>query len=105
MDIPDRVELAMFVYCGGNGDSISKPRLVGLFKVMNDSLQYFGDKPLHVSQLETLVDSIYTLNGKIEGDIGRLDAITLMFQHPIVELLLSIQFQGTAILKTAGTVG
>lgn len=96
----ERVEIAMKIYCSDNAPGeISKTDFTRLLKIMNTSFSFFGDKSLHVSQVDDLVDSVYTLRGKIDGDISRHDAITLMFQHPIVELALSIQFQGSHIWK------
>ena len=104
IDVPDRVELAISFYCHEKGLNISKQELLNFLKVCNDTLGYFGDKSLHITQIDDLVDSVYTLKGKIDGEIGILDVITLMFQHPIVEMVLSVQFQGLVVLKTADVI-
>jgi hypothetical protein len=52
-------------------------------------LLFMNDK-----QITDLVDSIYTSAGMIDGDICYLNIIEYITNHPIVELMLSPQFQG-----------
>jgi hypothetical protein len=80
---------------------ITKSEVLKLLKLLNNSLNYFGDNKLHIAQIDDLVDSVYTLRGRVDGDISREDFITLMFQHPIVELALSVQFQGNSMWKNS----
>ena len=102
IDIADKVSFAMKLYCDDmKCEVISKIGILNFLKILNNTLAFFGDKKLQVSQIEDLVDSIYTLRGKVDGDISHDDFITLMFQHPIVELALSIQFQGNAQWKNS----
>lgn len=99
--VEDTVDVAMKIHCNDyESELISKTQVLTLLKIINTTLTHFGDKPLHVSQIDDLVDSVYTLRGKVDGDIGRDDFITLMIQHPIVELALSVQFQGNIQWKT-----
>ena len=98
--VEDTVEIAMKIHCNDfESELISKTQILSLLKIMNTTLTYFGDKPVHVSQIDDLVDSVYTLRGKVDGDISRDDFITLMIHHPIVELALSVQFQGNTQRK------
>lgn len=96
----ESVDVAMRIHCNDkDSEIISKNHVLQLLKIMNTSLSFFGDNSLQVSQIDDLVDSVYTLRGKVDGDIRRGDFITLMFQHPIVELALSVQFQGNSQWK------
>ena len=73
---------------------IEKTELLGVFTLLNDTLLYFGDKSLKLMQLIDLTDSIFTSAGKIDGLIYYPDFLDLICDHPIVELVLSPQFQG-----------
>lgn len=73
---------------------IDKIDLVHIVKTLNNSLFYFGDKHLPVEQAVDLVDSIYTTAGKIDGTIYYPNYLEHLCAHPIVELFLSIQYQG-----------
>ena len=92
--------MAMKIHCNDTkSEIISKVEVLTLLKIMNTTFSHYGDNSLHVSQIDDLVDSVYTLRGKVDGDISRDDFITLMFQHPIVEMALSVQFQGNSQWK------
>ena len=54
-----------------------------------------GDKCLLETQIEDLINSIYTMNGKIDGVICYVDYIQSIVQHPIIQMGLCVQFQGT----------
>jgi len=41
-----------------------------------------------------LIDSTYTTAGKLDGSIYYVNFIEYMSSHPIIEMLLSPQFQG-----------
>ena len=73
---------------------IQKSDLHHLFSVMNDTCCYIGDKYMREQQITDLVDSIYTSAGMIDGDICYLNIIEYVINHPIVEIMMSPQFQG-----------
>jgi hypothetical protein len=54
-----------------------------------------GDKKLLDSQVGDLVDSIFTLAGKLDGDLSAEETYELLISHPILEMFISMQFQGT----------
>lgn len=78
-----------------NAGLIDKPEIIHFLKVLNDTCGYCGDKTLQISQLYDLVDSIYTSAGKIDGPIVYRSIIESLSSHPIVEMMLSPQFQGS----------
>ena len=57
---------------------------------------YVGDRPLDSAYVMDLVDSVYTTAGKIDGHINYTEYIELIAEHPIVEMLLTPQYQGLA---------
>lgn len=74
----------------------SKKQILWLMKLMNDTCYFFGDKRLAEQQVGDLVDSIFTLAGK--GGGGSLTAdetFELLLSHPLLEMFISMQFQGT----------
>ncbi|KAJ1433325.1 hypothetical protein B484DRAFT_14125 [Ochromonadaceae sp. CCMP2298] len=73
---------------------VDKPQLLRVFRLMNDALFYFGDKPLQAEQLTDLADSVYTSVGKIDGTIFYPHFVEFISTHPIVEMVVSPQFQG-----------
>ncbi len=78
---------------------VDKEDLLHMVKVVNNALYYFGDKYLHVEQVVDFVDSVYTSAGKIDGSLYYPNYTAYMAAHPIVELLMSIQYQGTVKSK------
>lgn len=73
-----------------------------IFKNLSMLLDNFGDKGLHDTQLQDLVDSIFTMNGKIDGCICYSDYIVSIVNHPIVQISLCMQFQGSGREKLKG---
>jgi hypothetical protein len=73
---------------------VDKLQLLGIFRLLNDTLSYFGDKPLQTEQLTDLADSVYTSVGQIEGNIFYPHFVEFISTHPIVEMVVSPQFQG-----------
>ncbi len=69
-----------------------------LLKLVNNAAYCFGDRKLVDTQLNDLVDSIYTMAGKIDGPMDFSNFFGMLLQHPLVELFISIQFQNQ--LKT-----
>jgi hypothetical protein len=63
-------------------------------KILNSTCHAFGDRKLQDTQIYDLVDSIYTQIGVIDGDVDYEDFYNLLMQHPLLELFISIQFQG-----------
>ena len=76
-------------------DSCSKKEILWLMKLLNNTCYFFGDKRLIDSQVSDLVDSIFTLAGKLDGDLSSEETYDLLMTHPILEMFISMQFQGT----------
>lgn len=74
---------------------IDKRQLIHIFKLMNATFHYFGDKHLQMDQVQDLADSLYTSIGRIDGTIFYPHYIEFLVSHPIVEMFMSMQFQGT----------
>ncbi len=91
----DCMELAFQLFDRTLLHLIDKKDLLRVFSYLNDTLMYFGDKHLTDSQLLDLTDSIFTSAGKIDGEIYFPDFLDLITDHPIVEMLLSPQYQGS----------
>jgi hypothetical protein len=64
-------------------------------KLLNNTCYFFGDKKLIDSQVGDLVDSIFTLAGKLDGSLTPDETFDLLISHPILEMFISMQFQGT----------
>ena len=79
--------------------SLDKSDMIEVLKTANDALYYFGDRYLQKSQILDLVDSVYTSAGQIDGTIAYSNFVEYLATHPIVELLLSYQYQGTVQSK------
>ena len=80
---------------------ISKTELNHILNLLNNALVYFGDRPLQIHQITDLINSIYTTLGLIDGDIQFHDIMHILITHPIIELLLSVQYQGSHVLNNS----
>jgi hypothetical protein len=67
---------------------------------MNNTCFFCGDKNLVETQVADLVDSIYTMSGKIDGQIPFDELFSLLISHPLLEMFVSLQFQGRKHLTT-----
>jgi hypothetical protein len=76
-------------------ESCNKKEVLWLMKLLNETCFFFGDKKLLDSQVGDLVDSIFTLAGKLDGDLSAEETYELLISHPILEMFISMQFQGT----------
>jgi hypothetical protein len=76
--------------------AMSRTEMLRIFTLINETLFYFGDRPLDPRYVRDLVDSVFTTAGKVDGFVNWTDNIELIEQHPIVEMLFSMQFQGLA---------
>lgn len=74
---------------------IQKHELAHVLKLLNDTCYYFGDNYLSNDQLHDLIDSLYTSVGKIDGEIYYPDFLDFLADHPIIEMFMSPQFQGS----------
>lgn len=97
--VEDCLRLAMTIHDRQSLQIIEKTKLLHIFTLLNESCCYFGDMFLTKAQLQDLTDSIYTNAGKIDGDIVYMDFLHFMAEHPIIEMLLSPQFQGQLNVK------
>ena len=77
-----------------NSRLLSKAEFERIFTLLNNTFLNFSDKYLHKFQILDLVDSIFTTSGRIDGYICYDDYLGIIEEHPIIELLLSPQFQG-----------
>ena len=87
-------ELSMKVMEREGTKILDKRQLVHIFKLLNATCHYFGDRSLQVDQLQDLADSVYTSIGRIDGTIYYPHFIEYITDHPIVEMFTSLQFQG-----------
>ena len=90
----DYIEIAFRLFDRGPSYLVNKKDLLDIVVLANDTLMYFGDRNLQHQQVVDFVDSIFTSAGKIEGDIYYPDYFDVMTNHPILEMMLSPQFQG-----------
>jgi len=93
--VEECLHLAILVHDRRLLQIVDKAKLIHIFTLLNESCCYFGDTFLTKTQILDLADSIYTNAGKIDGEIVYADFLQFMAEHPIVEMLISIQFQGT----------
>lgn len=88
------IENSLKLFDRGNTKLIEKNDLMHVFRLLNNSFFYFGDKFLAADQLSDLLDSVYTSSGKIDGTIYYPDNIEYISSHPVVQIFLSPQYQG-----------
>jgi Ca2+-binding EF-hand superfamily protein len=93
--VHESFELAMRLMEREGTQIIDKRQLIHIFKLMNATFSYFGDKHLQMDQVQDLADSLYTSIGRIDGTIFYPHYIEFLVAHPIVEMFMSMQFQGT----------
>jgi Ca2+-binding EF-hand superfamily protein len=78
---------------------VDKVDVVLMLKLINQTCFYIGDKVLAHELVNDLVDSVYTSAGKIDGEIFYKDYIEYMTLHPVIQLFISLQFQGPITAK------
>jgi len=76
--------------------AIERREMLRIFTLVNECIFYFGDRALEPRHIRDLVDSVFTTAGKIDGHVNWTDYIELIEQHPIMEMLFSVQYQGLA---------
>jgi hypothetical protein len=102
LDIPevkDRLQFAIEVYANGR-TQCSKNECFWFLKLMNSTCFFCGDRNLAETQVGDLVDSIYTMSGRIDGQIPFDELFSLFIGHPLLEMFMSLQFQGIKQLAT-----
>lgn len=92
------------VYDRSKSGVVDKQRMVHFLKVLNTACEYCGDRALNSVQIYDLVDSLYTSAGKIDGSLFYMSVVDSLATHPIVEMMLSPQFQGSMRKKVVSTV-
>ena len=60
---------------------------------------FIGDKVIGMEQTQDLCDSLFTRAGKIDGFIAYEDYYQFIVDHPVVQLWMSTQFQGSGMDK------
>lgn len=88
-------ELPMQLLVRDGTTIIDKEQLYRILRLLNDTCYNFGDRYLDSDQVHDLTDSVYTSAGKIDGTIYYPHFIEYISTHPIVEMFVSPQFQGT----------
>lgn len=73
---------------------LNKQQLIHIFKLLNNTCHYFGDRHMQMDQIQDLADSVYTSIGRIDGPIYYPHFIEYITSHPIIEMFTSLQFQG-----------
>lgn len=104
--ISEMFNLAFKLYDRTERLLIDKTDVIMTVKLINQTIFYVGDKVLATELVYDFVNSVYTSAGKIDGDIYYPDYIEYMALHPVVQLFISIQFQGsiTSKLLTEGQI-
>jgi hypothetical protein len=96
LDLPEleeRLQFAFEIYANGN-THCEKNECIWLLRLLNNTCSFCGDKSLNDMQVSDLVDSIYTMSGRIDGAIPYEEMYSLLLSHPLLEMFLSLQFQG-----------
>lgn len=78
---------------------IEKHDLLLIIKLCSDTCANVGDRLLPPEILRDYVDSIYTSAGRIDGIIYYPDYLEALSSHPIVQLYISPQMQGSITSK------
>ncbi len=78
---------------------VDKPDVKLVLKLINQTCFYIGDKVLAHELIDDLVNSVYTSAGRIDGEIFYKDFVEYMTLHPIIQLFISLQFQGPITSK------
>lgn len=73
--------------------TIDKDMFRQVISVISDTLIYFGDCGLETESIINYVDSVYTSAGLIDGNISYPEYMGAIVEHPIIEILLSKQYQ------------
>ena len=98
-NIPELFQFCIKVYDRTKRLMICKSDLLLIMKLVNQTCDFVGDKPLPGDAVHDYINSIFTTAGKIDGDIYYPDYMESLSMHPIVELFLSPQFQGNIAAK------
>lgn len=101
LDLPEleeRLQVALEISANGN-THCAKNDCVWLLKLLNNTCSFCGDKSLSDIQVIDLVDSIYTMSGRIDGVIPYDEMFSLLLRHPLLEMFLSLQFQGNKFVR------
>jgi Ca2+-binding EF-hand superfamily protein len=96
---PDIFHRIFYFYDRCSSFMIEKHEIVRILKILNSTCEALGDRPLKSEVISDFVDSLYTSAGKIDGAIYYPDFTDSMSIHPIMELFISPQFQGTLSSK------
>ena len=94
----ERLQHAFHIHAHGK-DTCDKYDFLRLLKLLNGMCQNVGDRALSDRQIEDLVDSIYTLIGRIDGNVLYSDFMEVLLQHPLLEMFVSKQFQNKAHIQ------
>ncbi len=95
----DCIETAFAMFDVEKHQLIEKEEMYRIFCLLNSTVQSLGDKFLIELQLRDLVDSIYVSIGKIDGYLYYPDYFNNILDHPIIQVLISLQFQGPGVDK------
>ena len=98
-DIPEMLNLCFKLYDRSERLLIDKVDVIMIVKLINQTIFYVGDRVLATELVYDFVNSVYTSAGKIDGDIYYPDYVEYMAMHPVIQLFISIQFQGPIASK------
>jgi hypothetical protein len=93
------LERVFFLYDRRKTTMIDKQEILRILKILNNSFESLSDKPLASDVIYDFVNSVYTSAGRIDGEIFYPDFIEYMTLHPITELFVSPQYQGSLLMK------
>ena len=104
-DLTSAIETAFRIWDFERKELLEQKEFMRVLRNLNMLLENFGDKKLQESQMQDLVNSVYTINGKIDGVICYTDFLTVIVEHPIIQISLCVQFQGTGREKLKELLG
>ena len=104
-DLSTAIETSFRFFDFEKKELLEQKEFIRILRNLNMLLENFGDKCLQDLQVQDLVNSVYTINGKIDGVICYTDYLTVIVQHPIIQISLCVQFQGTGREKLKELLG
>jgi hypothetical protein len=102
--VEECVKTCCTIYDVDDTSTVGYGVLLHVFRLIIDGVDFFGDKVVTDHHIKDVVDSIFTMEGKVEGFICYDDYLPFIATHPVVVLLGSVQFQGQMRTKYKGLV-
>jgi hypothetical protein len=92
--VEDCIRTACVVFDLDDTKTVGYGVLLHIFLLLIRGIEFFGDKIVTASHCKDVVDSIFTMEGKMEGFICYDDYMSFILKHPVLILFSSHQFQG-----------